>query len=297
MNIAVTGASGLLGRAVVDQLRQFLPTHNLLPLVYSRKGEGRIAVDLTDRHSVVSFFKENPVQLIIHCAAERRPDVVSNDPESAEALNLSATRYLGEVAAETGAKLIYISTDYVFDGSNSPYLPQNSKNPLNLYGKLKSDGEDILMNMDINCSLLRVPILYGAFEYLSESAVTLLAEKLIRGEAGLYDHYAVRYPTLTSDIAKLISLLVKDISLAKELPEIIHFSGKEPFTKYEMTLVMAEVLGVDTLLCEADCHPDLSVPRPFNAHLESSETYSRWPFELTPFRIAMQALLGSYSSQ
>lgn len=73
-------------------------------------------LDLTDAKAVDEFFANNKVDVVVHCAAERRPDVAEANPEAAERINVDASKHLSELALKYGFTLIYISTDYVFDG-------------------------------------------------------------------------------------------------------------------------------------------------------------------------------------
>ena len=87
--------------------------------------------------------------VIVHCAAERRPDVVENHPDTASQLNVDASGNLAKEAAAIGAFLIYISSDYVFDGTNPPYREEDIPNPLNLYGKTKLEGEKAVLENNL----------------------------------------------------------------------------------------------------------------------------------------------------
>lgn len=78
--------------------------------------------------------------VIIHCAAERRPDKAENNQEAVRQLNVSATENLAQVAKDNAAWLVYISTDYVFDGTKPPYEPEDKPNPLNFYGTSQNDA-------------------------------------------------------------------------------------------------------------------------------------------------------------
>jgi S-adenosylmethionine synthetase len=89
-------------------------------------------------HHIIHDFQSH---VVVHCAAERRPDVVESQPDAASQLNVAASGNLATEAAAVGAFLIYISSDYVFDGTNPPYTEEDTPNPLNLYGKTKLEGE------------------------------------------------------------------------------------------------------------------------------------------------------------
>jgi S-adenosylmethionine synthetase len=112
-----------------------------------------ITLDLLDTEKVNEFFRRlqadesTRITHLIHCAAERRPDVAEADPARASALNERTTEDLSRLARELRFGLVYISTDYVFDGKKPPYKTRDETNPLNLYGKLKRGGEEAVLKV------------------------------------------------------------------------------------------------------------------------------------------------------
>ena len=111
--------------------------------------------------------------------------------------------------------MVYISTDYVFDGTNPPYREDATTGPLNKYGVLKRQGEVATLEADPNHGVLRIPILYGPVEYLAESAVTVLFEKLKKLQESEGDErmtvsdYEIRRPSHVNDIATICQKLVE----------------------------------------------------------------------------------------
>ncbi|PVF94272.1 NAD(P)-binding protein [Serendipita vermifera] len=275
--ILITGASGMLGAATYDAFRH-LSDYEVLGLAHSRPGPLFKQVDLRQEAVVNSLFSELALSegdWVIHCAAERRPDVAENDVAGTKEINVAVPQRLAQLSAQYGFRMIYISTDYVFDGTSPPYSPQDAPNPLQLYGKSKRDGElAILETAGARGVVLRVPILYGPVNKNSESAVNVLLD-IVQDQTGKtyqMDHFATRYPTNTLDIA---AFLVRLIGLQKPLPSIIHYSAGEPFTKYEMCLVFAQILGVshDHIKPISTATQDGTV-RPVNTQLDVRETES-----------------------
>ena len=201
--------------------------------------------------------------MIVHCAAERKPDVCSGNPEQAEKLNVSATAQLSQLSDKFKFKLIYISTDYVFDGTEAPYSTEDQPNPINFYGKTKLAGEKEVLKARQGV-VVRVPILYGPTNDLNESAVTTLVNKI--ESTGTVDNWAVRYPTLTTDIAKALVQISQ-----KAEPGIYHLSSSEPFTKYQMTKLMAKLLNRPLSAVPVTEPPSSGVIRPYDCHLTVSK--------------------------
>jgi len=169
--------------------------------------------------------------------------------------------------------LIYISTDYVFDGTSPPYAVDAEPNPLNFYGETKLAGETAILHgyegKRGQRVVLRVPVLYGPASKNSDSAINILLD-IVQDQSGktyTMDHYATRYPTNVLDIA---DFLVRLIGVNKPLPPILHYSGLEPYTKYEICLVMAKILNLphEHIKLDAEAPPPAqAVSRPKNCQL------------------------------
>ena len=280
MRVLLTGASGLLGRAVAARLSA-RGDMELTCAVFSRSMAGGVKADLTDPADLAGLFGAARPEFVIHAAAERRPDVVDGNPAQAAALNVQATENLAQACAGSGAFLLYISTDYVFDGRNPPYFPDSPVNPLNEYGRLKLEGERRVATAlpGGRYAILRLPILYGRVERLGESAVTELASNFsATREPRAVEHWAKRYPLHVDDAAAAIGKIIDSHPAghgpAGQSPTprspIYLLSGRETFTKYEMVLIMAEALGIDPSFVVPDPSPPRGAPRPRDCRMDTS---------------------------
>lgn len=135
--------------------------------------------------------------MVIHCAAERFPDKCASDPEGVKRLNVEASRKLASECNSRNILLIYISTDYVFDGKPeaAPYEADSPVNPPNFYGETKYAGEQAVLSAGKQSVVLRVPVLYGEVEKNKESAVNVLMDAVWSKETIEMDHWSIRYPT------------------------------------------------------------------------------------------------------
>ncbi len=297
MKILVTGATGMLGRAVMGRFAAE-QDFELLGLCHSRTGAGLVRVDLADAAALAAVLDDYQPDVVVHTAAIRKPDEFAADVSGARRLNVDATDALARwAAADPGRFLVYISSDYVFDGTTPPYTPESPTHAINAYGVSKLDGEIVVRAAaEKQSAILRVPILYGDVENLQESSVTTVIEqilKLSRSPAAplVLDDWATRYPTHVADVADILAQIV-----LKRLAGTFHWSGSEPMTKLDMGRVTAELLGVDTALLKGSGAPaNGSEPRPKDCHLDRSALEA---LGITtpgiPFAVAAKRLIAKF---
>ncbi|GBM30062.1 Methionine adenosyltransferase 2 subunit beta [Araneus ventricosus] len=143
MNVIVTGASGLLGRAVVAEFKR--NSWKVLGLAHTRVRDDLVQIDLTDNNAVSSIVREFKPHAIVHCAAERSPDRIQCNPKRYNALNVVVPEELAKLADEVKAVFVFISTDYVFCGENPPYGEGDMIEPVNAYGMSKAKAENAVI--------------------------------------------------------------------------------------------------------------------------------------------------------
>ncbi|QFU21191.1 SDR family oxidoreductase [Shewanella eurypsychrophilus] len=289
--IMITGATGLLGRAVKSQLEK-VTEHQVIATGFSRAQAGIYKLDLTHADEIAQFIAQHKPDVIVHCAAERRPDVSEQNPSAALALNVSATKALAETAKKHGAWVIYISTDYVFDGTEPSYSESDMPNPVNFYGESKWKGEQALLKASNEFAVLRLPILYGRVEQVSESAILVLLNQLMDKQTQEVDHWAVRSPTSTQDIAQAIEKMIELKLNHIDLSGIYHFSGTETMSKYQMLLSLGEILGHSTQHLKSVSEPTDSAKRPKDCTLICDRLAKLGIQSKVLFREGMLASLG-----
>lgn len=298
----------MLGRAIFARLSARNDVE-LTGTAFSRARSPMLKADLTDADEVEALFAATKPDFVIHAAAERRPDIVDKAPETAKALNVAATETIAAACARYGAFLLYISTDYVFDGANPPYFPDSTVNPLNEYGRLKLEGERRIFSALADAqpdgragsaakargatrahstaaacgkpraAILRIPLLYGPVERLEECSVTELSIVLKKGAGCTVEHWAKRYPLHVDDVAAAIERIIdaaasRPDGLAAALSlsglPIFLLSGPVAYTKYEMLMVMAKVLGIDASYARPNEEPPKGAPRPKDCRMDTA---------------------------
>ncbi len=155
----VTGAAGLLGSEVVRAAGA---------RGYEVLAADRSALDVTDREAVRGMLlgsggSNPPFTDVVHCAAYTAVDRAEEEPDLAARVNVGATRHVAEAAADAGARFVYVSTDYVFDGkARTPYAPDAPVSPLSVYGRTKLEGERVALASQPGALVIRTSWLYGA---------------------------------------------------------------------------------------------------------------------------------------
>ncbi|XP_064637262.1 methionine adenosyltransferase 2 subunit beta-like isoform X2 [Lineus longissimus] len=294
--VMITGASGLFGRAIS---REFSGHSNwdVLGLAFSRARDGMKKVDLTKPEEVQEVMQSYKPNVVVHAAAERRPDAVEKQEEAVKRLNVDATTTLCEEASKVGAWVLYISTDYVFDGESPPYQVDAETNPINKYGISKRNGEIAALDVSKENCVLRVPILYGQVETLNESAVTCLFPPVMdTSKPCKMNDFEKRYPASVDDLAVVIRQFAEQKMKVSSLNGIFHYSGTEQKTKYEMALAMAEIFNITTEHIIADKESVSGAKRPYDTRLDSSRLELLGIGQRTPFKEAIKKCLEPFYS-
>lgn len=155
MRILVTGKNGQLGWEL-QQLADQYPSHSFL---FTDSKEG----DITDINRITNLVQENEVECIINCAAYTAVDKAEENIDAAYTVNHLGVQNLVDVSEKLNVKLVHISTDYVFDGSNSiPYHPSDPVSPLGVYGNSKRKGEESILKSSISAVIIRTSWVYSS---------------------------------------------------------------------------------------------------------------------------------------
>jgi len=246
----VTGASGLLGSRVVDVLSkeyEVIPTHNMQSL-----HPNSIRMDIADRDRVLNVFDKTSPNVVVHTAAETNVDRCETNKEWAWKVNAIGTRNIAKASAEVGAKLIYISTDYVFDGCRGRYTEQDETNPINYYGLSKLKGEEFVKELCEDFVVARTSVLYG--QGLGKlNFATWVIDSLTNGRkvSVAEDHF--NSPTLADNLAEIIRRMTNCRG------KVYHAAGSERVSRYEFALKIAEVFELDRSLLAPVKMKDLQV--------------------------------------
>lgn len=243
MKVVVTGAGGQLGIDIVRLL-----TDRGIEVV----GYGRSELDVTDLASVREALTQSKPDVIIHAAAYTKVDQAESDEDQAYRVNAYGTRNVAIAAEEIGAKVCYISTDYVFDGTSSkPYQEYDRTNPLGVYGHSKLAGEELVKTLSSRYYIVRTAWVYGRNGQNFVKTMLRLAEE--RDEVNVVTDQ-VGSPTYTEDLAAFLIDLVQT-----DYYGIYHATNSGSCSWYEFAKAIFEESGVDV---RVNPITSLEFPRP-----------------------------------
>ncbi len=262
MNILVTGANGLLGQTLIMQLLE-----KKYEVIGTGRGPTRLIaaalegyaykdLDITDGPATSEFILQEKPDLIVHAAAMTQVDQCELNKQDCYNVNVTATRFIIDAAKIVGAKLIYVSTDFVFDGSQGPYSEADAPAPVNYYGSTKLVAENAVMESGLHWAIARTILVYGTVP--SAGRVNIVGWVKNTLEQSLPVNMVtdqVRTPTFVNDLARGILLMIE-----KNATGIYHLSGEEQMTPYEMAVETARFFGLDTTLVKEAASPDIRQP-------------------------------------
>lgn len=250
MKILITGANGLLGQHLVQEL-----LHQQFTVVATSKGPNRLpfepseqfiyrSLDITDELMLEKTMEEEKPDVVVHSAAMTQVDDCEKNPDLCEKINVYGTTQL-LVDAEAHSKyIIYLSTDFVFDGMNGLYREDDDLRPVNFYGFTKMQAEAIMHTSEIPWAIVRTCLVYGnPLQGTRSNIVNWVRESLQEGKPIQVVSDQLRTPTYVGDLAKGIIEMIKRKSTG-----IFHLSGKEELTPYQIAMKTADYFSLDKSL-------------------------------------------------
>lgn len=219
LKVLVTGSAGQLGQDLVLLLQK--QGHEVL-------GCDRQEMDITNLEQCVEVIGGFGPDAVIHCAAHTAVDAAETDIDAAYLINATGSRNVAVAAEKNGAKLVYISTDYVFDGMGSkPYHEYDNTDPQSIYGKSKRAGEILVQSLSSKFFIVRTSWVYG--KYGNNFVKTMLKLGQEKPQLQVVDDQKGS-PTYTVDLANFLSELIQT-----EKYGVYHASNSEACTWYEFT--------------------------------------------------------------
>ena len=236
-NIFVTGGNGQLG----SELREIAPNYSDYNFLFTDVN----ALDITNYTAVKEFIEINDINVIINCAAYTDVDKAESEPELADAINHLAVANFARLSKDNKIKLIHISTDYVFDGTNhKPYTETDTPSPKSVYGQTKLDGELAMQHINpANSIIIRTSWVYSQFGNNFVKTMLRLAET--RNQISVVADQ-IGSPTNAGDLAKAILDIL--LQIENETVELFHYSNEGVCSWYDFAKAIFEIKKIDVIL-------------------------------------------------
>lgn len=232
LKIAVSGLDGLIGSRLEELLKKYF---HFIPLSINK-------MDIANRQQVFSTLKNINFDLFLHLAAYTNVDNAEKDKNLAWQINVDGTKNVFEAVCNKGKKFIYISTDFVFDGENSPFFEDSIPSPVSYYGLTKYQGEKIVKD---KAMIVRLSYPYRTFYELKKDIVRSIIDILKQKKPikGIIDQILTF--TFIDDIAGALKYLFQNHS-----NEIFHIVGGDSLSAYEAILIICDIFDLDKRLVE-----------------------------------------------
>ena len=244
--ILVTGSNGLLGQKITEKIL----TEGHLNLIATAKGANRFPVDGSYEYAEMDILNAEQVKqvvlkyqpdAIIHTAAMTNVDTSETNKDACYQLNVAATQNLVSLCEEHHIHFIHLSTDFIFDGGDGPYVETDAPNPLSYYGETKLLAELAVQNSKAKWAILRTVLVYGITADISRSNIVLWAKGALERKQPINvvnDQW--RTPTLAEDLAEACLLAVEN-----DAQGVYHIAGKDYMSIADLVRKVADYWSLD----------------------------------------------------
>ncbi|WP_405208900.1 dTDP-4-dehydrorhamnose reductase [Aquimarina sp. LLG6339-5] len=276
MRVLVTGGDGQLGKCI-KVLEKYYPNLNLS--FTSSKD-----LDITNKKNIAEFFKNNPWDYVVNCAAYTNVEQAEKESEKAFLVNAEGVKNLAEACALNELILIHISTDYVFDGKKkAPYTEEDIPNPINVYGKSKLFGEQYIQEILEEYFIVRTSWLYSQF---GKNFYKTILKKSKTEKKLTITTAEVGTPTNANDLAKF---LLQIIASRSNEYGIYHFSNMGSSTWYDFAKEIIKVSGKQDIikLEKTDNYPTFA-QRPKYSVLSKKKINNRLAFNILTWKNSLK---------
>jgi dTDP-4-dehydrorhamnose reductase len=268
--LLITGASGFLGWNICRIASQ---NYQIIGLYHSREcaiaGVKYLQCDITDAEILDKIISENAPEIIIHTAAISAPNRCQDEPAISRRINVEVSAELARICKKNKIKLVFTSSDQVFNGKEAPYTEQSPVSPINTYGEQKAEAERLILELCPEAAVCRMPLMYGDAPFGATSFIIPWLDMFRNGTKIKLFIDEMRSPVSARDAA--CGLLLA----AEKVAGIVHLGGKEILSRYEMGMKLAEAAGLDSS-CIQECKQSdikMSAPRPLDVSMDSSKAF------------------------
>jgi len=254
VRVMVTGAAGQLGYDVIKRLNE---------LGNEAKGTDIQDLDLTKQDEVIASIAAYKPDAVVHCAAYTAVDLAEDEREKCALINVEASRNVAMGCKHIGAKMVYISTDYVFDGQGEePFEEESAKDPINVYGFTKSQGEDVCLELVEKLFIVRISWVFGVN---GKNFVKTMLRLGAQREKLTVVCDQIGSPTYTRDLAVLLCQMIQTDKYG-----VYHATNEGYCSWQEFARTIMEKAGLN---CQVD--PILSADYPAKAKRPNNSRLSK----------------------
>jgi dTDP-4-dehydrorhamnose reductase len=283
MRSLVIGASGLLGEALIRTAPQ---GNDCIGTSHRQRVEGLVPLDITDMEAVRNLLANVRPEVVLLCAANPNVDLCEKEPELTRAINVLGVENVAQACTAINAKLVFYSSDYVFDGENGPYTEDARPNPICEYGRQKLEAETIVSSAAEQNLVFRITGVYGqerqGKNFVYRAVNTLRNRETLRVPKDQYGN-----PTLSEDLAIATWRLVD-----QDAQGILHLAGQEWLNRLEFAMLVAEVFQQSTAFIQGFSTAELGqvAPRPLRAGLISNRSAQQIGYALLSAKTGLRRL-------
>ena len=242
MKVMITGASGRLGNYLLKYSPSWADIEVLLdPYSPAIEGYPWYRTDISDRDKTIMAVTCSSPDYVVHLAAMTDVDKCETDPDSAFKVNRDGTANIADSCRKCGAGMMYISTDYVFDGFSGPYDEMDVASPISVYGHSKLEGEKVCTGIDGGSAILRISVPFGKrLGNVGHNFVSWLIEELSSGRSVNIVDDQFTTPCYLDEFAETVWTMIE-----KRAHGIFHYGTSDRFSRYEMALIVCREMNFD----------------------------------------------------
>ena len=283
----VTGSSGLLGRRLVSLLRRDYEVVGID--MYVPEGQKDLAVDITQKERTLEAIVDSAPSVVVHSAAETDVDRCETERDLARRINVEGTANIADACVRAGAKLILVSTDYVFDGNKGNYAETDEPNPISFYGLTKLEAERIAASTSPDSLIVRTSVLYGWHPTKLNFATWVLKGLRERQILKVVNDH-INSPTLADNLADAIRKATKYNSQG-----ILHIAGSERISRFDFARRIARQFDLgESLLVPVEMKDlDWIAKRPRDSSLNVGKAEKELDIELFGVDRGLEAMARS----
>jgi len=264
--VLIVGANGFLGRKLLLRFHKDYETFGTDVVVSGiDKKYQPVPIDITNYQNVQDVYSAIQPDLTILTAAMTDVDVCEEKPELAYKINAIGPQNIAQVIKMMGGRLIFISTDFIFDGNDGNYSESDIPNPINVYGKSKLDGENLIRNENIPSIICRTSVLFGWPQSDQRDNFFSWAYKQIQANKTIHIvKNQIVTPTLVDDLVEFLFQISKFSN-----SEVYHTTGPESISRYDFIRKMIDIFGKNHLLLKEAPSINQKAKRPENSSLNT----------------------------